>query len=239
MQQEMRKQRLDKYIASQLNLPRAMAKTQIHRGKVKVGDTVVRDPSYQFESESAEIFYKGEKVEYREYVYIVMNKPQGVLCATEDKKQKTVLDIVPQELFRKNIFPVGRLDKDTTGLLILTDDGQFAHKCIAPSKTVGKTYVVELDGELKEEMIDIFKSGVVLADETVCKPAKLKILDSHKAELTITEGKYHQIKRMFGTVGLGVNTLKRTSIGRFSLPDDLKEGECRLLTDGEVEKLIS
>ena len=216
-----------------------MSKTQIHRGKVRVGDTVVSDPSYLFDPEADEVFYKGEKVNYSEHVYIVMNKPKGVLCATEDKNQKTVLDILPQEFLRKNIFPVGRLDKDTTGLLILTDDGQFAHKCIAPSKTVGKTYSVVLDGELSPDLVDLFKNGITLADDTVCKPAKLEIIDKNVAELTITEGKYHQIKRMFGTVGLGVVELKRIKIGLFDLPENLQEGECRMLSESEKLDLLA
>ena len=234
----MKKQRLDKYISTQLNLPRAMARTQIHRGKVKVEGTVIRDPSFVFDPETAEVFYKGEKVDYIEFVYIVMNKPKGVLCATEDKNQKTVLDIIPEKLMRKDLFPVGRLDKDTTGLLIITNDGQAAHKCIAPSKTVGKTYIAELDGILKPEMAEEFEKGIVLADKTVCKPAKLEIIGDHTARLTITEGKYHQIKRMFGTLGLGVNELKRIKIGSFVLPPDLAEGDCRAMTTVEVEALF-
>lgn len=201
-----------------------MAKTQIHRGKVKIGDTVMRDPSHIFDAEAQEVFYKGEKVVFSEYIYIVMNKPKGLLSATEDKKQKTVLDIVPDEMKRKNMFPVGRLDKDTTGLLILTDDGTFAHRLTAPSKTVGKTYRVVLDGEIDETLVDLFKAGITLADGTLCKPANLRIIDKNIADITITEGKYHQIKRMFGTAGLGVVELKRTSIGRFILPNNLAEG---------------
>ena len=234
----MKKQRLDKFVSTQLNIPRSMAKTQIHRGKVKVGDIVQRNPAFLFDAENTEVFYKGEKVEYKEYVYILMNKPKGLLCATEDKNQKTVLDIVPKEYLRKDLFPVGRLDKDTTGLLIITNDGQFAHKCIAPSKTVGKTYIAELDGPLTEDMIQIFKTGVILADGTRCKPALLKILGKNIAELTITEGKYHQIKRMFGTFSLGVNELKRVKIGNFSLPDILNEGECMLLSQEEIKRFL-
>ncbi len=215
-----------------------MAKTQIHRGKVKIGDTVIRDPSHIFDAEAQEVFYKGEKVVFSEYIYIVMNKPKGLLSATEDKKQKTVLDIVPYEMKRKNMFPVGRLDKDTTGLLILTDDGTFAHRLTAPSKTVGKTYRVVLDGEIDETLVDLFKGGITLADGTLCKPANLRIIDKNIADITITEGKYHQIKRMFGTAGLGVVELKRTSIGRFILPNNLAEGECRYLTEKEKENLF-
>lgn len=219
-------------------MPRSMAKTQIHRGKVKIGDSVVRNPSYIFDAESSEVLYKGFKVLYSEYVYIVMNKPKGLLSATEDKRQNTVIDIIPDEMKRKGLFPVGRLDKDTTGLLILSDDGAFAHRLLAPTKTVQKTYEVILDGQLDDTLVDLFEKGIMLADGTLCKPAKLKIKGKNTAELTITEGKYHQIKRMFGTVGLGVTELKRTSIGTFGLPDDLNEGECRYITESEKEDLF-
>ena len=214
-----------------------MAKTQIHRGKVKVGDAVIRDPSFIFDIETNSVTYKDNTVEYSEYRYILMNKPKGVLCATEDKKQKTVIDLIPENMKRKNLSPVGRLDKDTTGLLIITDDGDFAHRCITPSKNVGKTYIATLDGKLTEDMIKMFLEGVTLADKTVCKPAKLEILDDFNAKLTIFEGKYHQIKRMFGTVGLGVNELKRVAVGDFYLPDDMELGECRILTNEDLTKM--
>jgi len=233
----MEKQRLDKFISNQLNLPRSMAKTQIHRGKVTINGEIVRDPSLVFDVGSNTVTYKGETVEYKKFVYIVMNKPKGVLCATEDKKAKTVIDLIPDELKRKNLFPVGRLDKDTTGLLIVTDDGDFAHNCISPSKCIAKTYLVTLDGELKEDMIDAFKKGITLVDGTACKPAKLEIIDKYNAKLTIIEGKYHEIKRMFGVLDLGVNELKRESIGAFRLPNDLSEGECRLLNSSELAKI--
>ena len=215
-----------------------MAKTQIHRGKVKIGDTVIRDPSYIIDAENDQVFYKSEQITFMEFVYIVMNKPKGLLSATEDKKQKTVLDIVPDKMKRKKLFPVGRLDKDTTGLLILTDDGTFAHRLTAPTKTVEKTYRVVLDGEIDNALIGKFKEGITLADGTLCQPAKLRIIDKQTAEITITEGKYHQIKRMFGVAGLGVVELERTSIGRFVLPKELDYGECRFLSEKEKEDLF-
>ncbi|MCQ2451132.1 MAG: 16S rRNA pseudouridine(516) synthase [Clostridia bacterium] len=232
----MKKQRLDRFISNQLNLPRTMAKTQIHRGKVKIGETVIRDPSFIFDVEGQDVFYKGQKVFYNEFYYILMDKPKGVLCATEDKNQTTVIDIIPEEMRRNGLAPVGRLDKDTTGLLVITDDGDFAHRCIAPSKKIGKTYIATLDGDLTEEMRQKFKEGIILADKTECKPAELEIIDRNVAKLTITEGKYHQIKRMFGTVGLGVNELRRISIGSFILPDDMKSGECRFLSAEDLAK---
>ncbi len=211
-----------------------MAKTQIHRGKVTLDGEIVRDPSKIFDAETGKVTYKGEPVSYRKYLYILMNKPKGCLSATEDKRKETVLDLIPENMKRNGLFPVGRLDKDTTGLLIITDDGDFAHKCISPSKNISKTYIATLDGELKEDMIDVFEKGVTLADGTLCKPAKLTILDKNIAELTIYEGKYHQIKRMFGTLGLGVNELNRKSIGALELPKDLKQGDCTILSEEDL-----
>lgn len=234
----MKKQRLDRFISNQLNLPRSMSKTQIHRGKVKVGNTVVRDPSTIIDVDTQAVFYKDQKVEYNEFLYLLMNKPKGVLSASEDKTQKTVIDLIPDNLRRNGLFPVGRLDKDTTGLLIITDDGDFAHRCIHPSKNISKTYVAKLDDELKEEMIELFSKGVVLADETLCKPAILEIMDTKTAKITITEGKYHQIKRMFGTVGLGVVELERIGIGSLKLLDNLKYGETIVLSKDDLLKIL-
>ena len=215
-----------------------MSRTQIHRGKVKVGDAVVRDPSMIVDINLEEVYYKGEKVIYNEFIYILMNKPKGVLSASEDKTQKTVIDLIHENQRRNGLFPVGRLDKDTTGLLIITDDGDFAHKCIHPSKNISKTYIAKLDGELTEEMIEIFKQGVILADKTVCKPAVLEIIENRTAKLTITQGKYHQIKRMFGTVGLGVNELERISIGGLFLPDNLEYGDYLYLDSADLSKIL-
>ncbi|MCQ2454726.1 MAG: pseudouridine synthase [Clostridia bacterium] len=233
----MKKQRLDRFISNQLNLPRSMSKTQIHRGKVTVDGIVLRDPSSIIDVDAQTIFYKNEKVNYNEFVYILMNKPKGVLSATEDKSKKTVIDLIPQNLKRNGLFPVGRLDKDTTGLLIITDDGDFAHKCIHPSKNISKTYIAKLDGALSNDMVIEFAKGVVLADKTVCKPAVLGIIEENVAKITITEGKYHQIKRMFGVFGLGVEELKRESIGALRLPKDLDFGECILLNGEDLGKI--
>ncbi len=235
----MKKQRIDRFISNQLGIPRNMAKTQIHRGKVTVNGEILRNPAENIDIENDKITYKGESVSYEEFVYILMNKPAGCLSAAEDKSQKTVVDLVPENIKRKGLFPVGRLDKDTTGLLILTDDGDFAHRCISPNKNVEKEYTATLDGELTGDMIKKFKEGVVLADGTGLKPAKLEIISKNVASITVTEGKYHQIKRMFGTVGLGVDKLKRIRIGSLVLPGNLKEGECLKLTVSEAELVFN
>ncbi len=230
-------QRLDKIIANQLNIPRSVARKHIRWGKVSVDGKTLRDPSLQISPES-EIEYKGESVVYKEHIYIVMNKPKGVLSASEDKKRKTVVDLVAEPIRRSGLAPVGRLDKDTTGLLIITDDGDFAHNVISPKKNVMKTYEVLLDGDITEQMILGFKEGVVLADGTKCRSAELKRIDKNKAEIKISEGKYHQIKRMFGTVGLGVCELKRTALGGFKIPKELNEGESRELSQDEISAIF-
>lgn len=234
----MKEQRLDKIIATQFNISRSDARKHIRWGKVTVNGKIIREPSVQI-SPDADIIYKGQALNYKEHIYILMNKPKGVVCATTDKNKQTVIDLVPENLKRNNLFPVGRLDKDTTGFLIITDDGDFAHNAISPKKDVLKTYEATLDGKVTQEMVELFAKGVVLADGSVCKKALLKPVSDNKAEIKISEGKYHQIKRMFGVVGLGVNELKRTAFGNLKLPSDLKEGECKELEIQVIKELLA
>ncbi len=234
----MKKERFDKIVANQLNISRKDARIGIRRGKGLVDGAVLKDPSALVDIES-NIVYNGQDINYKKFVYILMNKPKGVLSASTDKNRKTVVDLVPLEWKRNGLFPVGRLDKDTTGLLIITDDGDFAHRAIAPNKNVDKTYIVELDGAVTKEMEEVFLKGVVLADGTRCKSAKLKALSDNTAQVIISEGKYHQIKRMFGTVGLGVNGLRRTAIGGLRLPSELDEGDCIMLDNEKISLVFS
>lgn len=234
----MAKARLDKIIANQFNVSRKDARIGIKQGKARVNGKVTKSFSEIVDTDS-KITFMGQAMDYKEHIYILMNKPKGVLSASNDKNRKTVVDLVPSEWRRQGLFPVGRLDKDTTGLLIITDDGDFAHKAIAPSKNIYKTYEVTLDGKVTEEMVEIFANGVTLVDGTICKKAILKPLCENKAEIKISEGKYHQIKRMFGTVGLGVNELKRTALGNLQLPKELEIGECRLLGDNEISLIFT
>ena len=222
----MEKTRLDKFIATQLNISRKDASIGIKKGFATINGEVIRDRSFIFDADVDKVHYNGQAIEYKKYIYILMNKPAGVLSASNDKRQKTVVDLVPNDLKRPGIFPVGRLDKDTTGLLILTDDGDFAHKVISPKSNIPKCYIADLDGDITDEMIEIFAKGVTLADGTECKSALLERVGENRAKITITEGKYHQIKRMFGVVNLGVNALHRESIGDIILPKELKFGEC-------------
>ncbi len=222
----MSKIRLDRFISSQLNISRKDAVSGIRRGLAQVNGEIVRNSGLILETEKDTVIYSGQAIEYKEFIYIVMNKPKGVLSASEDKNRQTVVDLVPEHLKRKGLFPVGRLDKDTTGLLVITDDGDFAHRVLSPQKNIYKTYIAEVDGEITDEVLEIFSKEITLADGTVCKRAYLKKLDDRIVEIKICEGKYHQIKRMLGVVNLGVNELERKAMGNYVLPDFLKSGEC-------------
>lgn len=232
------KERLDKIISSQFNISRSEAKTCIRRGQVLVGGTVAKDYGMLVMPETEQIIFNGEQLNYKKNIYIIMNKPRGIVSASTDKRRKTVVDILPEELKRSGLFPAGRLDRDTTGLLIITDDGDFAHRIISPKKKIKKTYIVWLDEDITPDICRKFSEGVTLSDGTLCAPAKLTRIDKNVAEITITEGKYHQIKRMFGTVGIGVNELHRKSVGGLTLPENLSEGSSRELTEMEKNSIF-
>lgn len=232
-------QRLDKIISSQFNVSRSTARKHIGWGRVTVNGKKPRDPSLQVDTDTAVIEYSGQALEYKKYIYLVLNKPEGIISASEDKSRETVIDLVPEELRRQGLFPVGRLDRDTTGILLITDDGDFSHKVIHPKKKISKSYLVSLDSRPDEATVKAFADGITLADGTKCRPAVLTLLDSNDAIIEISEGKYHQIKRMFGTQNLGVNKLKRISIGSLALPEDLASGECRELTEQEIALIFA
>ena len=229
--------RLDKFISSQLNISRKDARAAILRGRAAVDGTTVRAADFKIDENADSVTFDGQALSYKKHIYIIMNKPRGVLSASDDKRQPTVIDIIPEKLRRNGLFPVGRLDKDTTGLLIITDDGDFAHRVLSPKKEIFKTYIAVLDGEITPGMPEKFLSGIVLADGTKCRRAFLRRVDKNTAEIKICEGKFHQIKRMFGTVGLGVNALERTAVGNFHLPEDLPQGAC-IETDSEALESI-
>lgn len=234
----MKKQRLDKFISNQTLLSRSVVRTGILKGRATVNGTVIKNAGEIINVNSDSVTYENNDISYKEYVYIVLNKPKGILSAANDKTRKTVVDLVPPHIKRPGIFPVGRLDKDTTGLLLITDDGVFAHNCISPKKAISKSYIANLDGDITDDMVNLFKIGVTLADGTVCKPAILERIETNVARIIITEGKYHQIKRMFGTVGLGVENLHRESIGGFLLPTKLDFGECMEISKENLENAI-
>ncbi len=219
---------------------RKEVKQLLKSGAVKIDDVVVKDPKQHVDTNNQSITLNGEVVEYREFIYLMMNKPQGVLSATEDNRDETVIDLLELEDQVYEPFPVGRLDKDTEGLLLITNDGQLAHRLLSPKKHVPKTYFAVIEGEVTEEDVIAFSKGVTLDDGYETKPGELKILTSgirSDIELTITEGKFHQVKRMFQAVDKRVVYLKRISMGPLPLDESLELGEYRELTDEEVELL--
>ena len=233
-------ERLDKFISNATTLSRKDARGAIKIGKVEVDGVVVKDFSKKVDTENSNIMLNGQAVKFNKTVYYMLNKPKGLLSASSDSKRKTVVDLIYEKYGRKDVFPVGRLDKDTTGLLIITNDGDFAHNVISPSKHIPKEYYVELDGEVTESVVAAFKNGVVLADGTKCLSAVLNICADNKraANVVIEEGKYHQIKRMFGTQNLGVVELKRVRIGNIKLDVNLAQGDSRPLTEQELQFVI-
>ena len=229
-------ERIDKIISSQTNYSRKDVKKLILQKKIRVNGKVAKKPEQKVNEQQDEIYIDGNKLEIKKYIYLILNKPKGYISATEDRTAKTVLDLVPEKYMRRGLFPAGRLDKDTTGMMIITDDGEFAHNILAPKKHIEKTYRVQIDIDITDEMREKFKQGIVLKDH-VCCPATIVVEDKNTALITITEGKYHQIKRMFGCFGAKVVNLHRISMGGLQLPKDLREGECRELTATELLKL--
>jgi 16S rRNA pseudouridine516 synthase len=221
---------------------RKEVKQLLKSGSVKVDDVVVKDAKQHVDPEKQTVTLNGEVIEYREFIYLMMNKPQGVLSATEDNNTETVIDLLELEDQVYEPFPVGRLDKDTEGLLLITNDGQLAHRLLTPKKHVPKTYFAVIEGEVTEADITAFAHGVTLDDGYETKPGELKILKSgirSDIELTITEGKFHQVKRMFEAVGKRVVYLQRISMGPLALDETLELGEYRELTDEEIELLMN
>jgi 16S rRNA pseudouridine516 synthase len=232
--------RIDRLLANMGYGTRKEVKKLLKSGVVKIDDVIVKDPKMQVNPDEQVVTVWGEEVQYREFIYLMMNKPPGVISATEDIAQETVIDLLEEEDKIFAPFPVGRLDKDTEGLLLLTNDGQLAHQLLSPKKHVPKTYFAVIDGEVTEADAEAFRQGVVLDDGYVTKPAELVILKSgirSDVEVTITEGKFHQVKRMFQAVGKRVVYLKRIQMGPLSLDESLELGEYRELTDEEVELL--
>lgn len=229
--------RIDRIISEQTNYSRKEIKSLISKKKITVDDTIVKKPEEKYDESKVIIKIDGNEIVIKDHIYLILNKPEGYVSATEDENDKTVLELVPEKFNKKNIFPVGRLDKDTTGLLILTDDGEFSHNILAPNKHVKKAYEVELDIEVTKEMVDGFKSGVKLNDG-VCKEASLEITGEKTAIVTITEGRYHQIKRMFGCFGAKVVKLNRIMVGSLYLPKDLKIGKVREASKEELDKIM-
>ncbi len=229
-------ERVDKLIVSQGQYSRSEVKALVSRRRVLVDGVAIRSSSEKVDPETARIVVNGVALVFKRNVYLMLHKPQGYVSATEDKSQATVLELVPEEYRGRELFPAGRLDKDTTGLMIITDDGAMAHRILSPKKHVQKVYLVEIDVPMTADMVSGFAEGVELNDG-VCQEAKLEITGSHTGIVTLREGRYHQIKRMFGCFGGRVVRLHRLAMGNLFLPEDLPEGECRELTEDELKLL--
>lgn len=232
--------RIDKLLANMGYGTRKEVKKLLKAGVVKVDGMTVKDAKTHVDPKKQIVTVWGEEVEYKPFIYLMMNKPKGVISATEDAVEETVVDLLEEEDRIFDPFPVGRLDKDTEGLLLLTNDGQLAHQLLSPKKHVPKTYEAVIDGEVTEEDVAAFRRGVVLDDGYETKPAELVIIRSglrSDVQVTITEGKFHQIKRMFQAVGKRVVYLKRIQMGPISLDETLEPGEYRELTDEEIALL--
>ena len=235
MPETLKKMRLDKFLTQAAELTRSEAKQKIKKGSVTVDGEVVKKAEMKVSSEDA-ICLDGEVVTYEKYRYIMLHKPAGVVSATEDAQCQTVLDLMTEG--RKGLFPVGRLDKDTEGLLLLTNDGALAHNLLSPRKHVDKTYFAILDGEVGEKEQELFLQGLDIGDEKKTLPAKLEITDrANEVFITVQEGRFHQVKRMTEAVGRKVEYLKRISMGPLVLDKELKKGEYRPLFEEELAKL--
>lgn len=235
-----KKQRIDKILSNLGYGSRSELKKLCKSGLVKVNGKVINNPGVQVDVENDEILFDGEKVVYKEFIYLMLNKPDGYISATFDKRDPIVLDLIDKEALIFEPFPVGRLDKDTEGLLVLTNDGQLAHRVLSPKKHVPKTYYAKVEGVVTEEDVKAFAEGVTLDDGYETMPAELEILksdDISEIALTIHEGKFHQVKRMFESVGKKVVYLKRLSMGKLKLDEGLALGEYRELTEEEVKMI--
>ncbi len=230
-------ERLDKVLAATGRWSRREVKELVRRGRVTVDGRLAAAPEDKVDPAASRICVDGEPVSWEAFVYIMMHKPAGLLSATEDARQKTVLDLLPAELRRRGLAPVGRLDKDTEGLLLLTDDGMLTHRLLSPKYHVDKVYFAQVKGELTASDVEAFADGITLGDGLVCRPAKLEILTGDTCLVTLQEGKFHQVKRMLASRGKPVVYLKRLSMGSLRLDERLEKGQYRRLTEDELRVL--
>ena len=235
------KLRIDKMLSNTGVGSRKQIKTDARNGHIEVNGTIEKDSSRIIDTETDAVKYKGEIIKYTQYIYLMMNKPRGVVSATEDNYDKTVIDLLKDEDKSYKPFPVGRLDKDSEGLLLITNDGKLSHDLLSPKKHVDKTYYVEVDEEVTENDVTAFEKGVILKEDNYkTLPAKLQIIESGYPSIclvTIREGKFHQVKRMFNALNNEVIYLKRISMGTLKLDESLKTGQYRHLTEEEIKLL--
>ena len=228
--------RLDKLLAHSGYGSRKEVKELIRKGQVSVNEVVIKDDDFKVDEVNDEVIVEGIIVDYQKFIYIMMNKPDGVLSATYDPKDPIVLDLI-EDTPTRGLFPVGRLDKDSEGLLLITNDGKLAHELLSPKKHVDKVYYIEYEGELVSDVKERFKEGIILEDNYKCLPASIELLNDDKAYVTISEGKFHQVKRMINMCNGEVTYLKRIKFGPLELDNSLKEGEYRFLSNLELDSL--
>ena len=228
--------RLDKLLAHSGYGSRKEVKELIRKGQVSVNEVVIKDDDFKVDEVNDEVIVEGIIVDYQKFIYIMMNKPDGVLSATYDPKDPIILDLI-EDVPTRGLFPVGRLDKDSEGLLLITNDGKLAHELLSPKKHVDKVYYIEYSGELDKDVEFKFKDGITLEDGYKCLPAKIELLGDNKAHVTISEGKFHQVKRMINMCNGEVTYLKRVKFGPLDLDESLKEGEYRFLSNLELDSL--
>ena len=234
-------ERIDKIISSQLNITRNEARAFIKAKKVFLNGVPVTSLNKKADTEKDIVTVDGKEIFFKKYVYIMMNKPKGVISSTDGRKtgEKTVVDILPSDMKRRNLFPVGRLDKDTTGFMLITDDGEFAHRILSPKHHIPKTYIAVLDKPFDDALVKAFENGVEIGDD-VCMPAEISAKDGdfNTAVVTIRQGMYHQIKRMFKKFGITVTELKRIKMGSLKLDENLAPGQCRYIESDEMSRFF-
>lgn len=233
--------RLDKFVSERTEFSRSQIKNLVKNGEISVDGTAVKSSDVKIDPEEQKVSVCGRMVTYRKHTYVLMNKPEGYVCSTDDKDGETVMKLVPPDLRTKGMFPAGRLDKDSMGALLLTDDGELAHRILSPKSHISKIYIVKLDRPFQNKYVDIFKRGIKLSNGEHCLPARVRNVKNCEklAFIELREGKYHQIKRMFAAVDNHVNVLMRISLGGLVLPEKLGIGECMELLHKDVENLFA
>jgi len=232
----MAKERLDKLISSQSMMTRSDATKIIRSGVVTVNGSVIRSTSFKADPSTDDIRISDTPFVYKKHIYIMMNKPDGIVSASRDPKEKTVIDLVPDSLKRPDLFPAGRLDKDTTGFVLITDDGDFAHNILSPRHHVEKTYLAETDCIIEDTFLENMRNGMMLGDEQLME-AEIELIENQNNpiyKIVLREGKYHQIKRMIGSTNAVLLSLKRIKMGNLPLDENLQPGECREITTEEL-----
>lgn len=233
--------RIDKYISGQVSgLSRSKVKALCKKGEISVNGSIVTDSDKKIIAGSDVVCVQGKEIVYKKNIYIMLNKPQGYVCSTHDGKSPTVLELVPSELYRDGLFPAGRLDKNTEGFVLLTDDGELSHKMLSPKNHVEKKYYTELKYPVEEYYINEFEKGMKIDSGDVCLPARLEFVSDNRyaCYVYLNEGMYHQVKRMFESLSNKVTFLKRVKIGGLELDKNLEPGECLELLHKDVEKIL-